>query len=244
MLDALDPTAFEVQLKEALGRQRLRKLGGESGFVIRQREITAERFVASLLKSLGSKRVESIADLVRDFNYDHCTSVHYKPYYNRIDTPCFPRLMRMLLRVLLTEVTTAALQPHSDSKLNRFVDIIIQDGSSFALHDDLAETFAGRFTTISPAAVELHVTMSLFGDNVAGVTVTGDAECERHYVPMAEELTATLFLADRGYDATNFMLAVTRAGGSFIIRTRKTHNPIVAKIYRKENAIGDSRAGH
>jgi Transposase DDE domain len=233
MLDMLDPTRFEVQLKEALGRQRLRELGDDSGFVIREREITADRFVASLLKSLGSRKVESIADLVRDFNYDHGTSIHYKPYYNRIDTPCFPRLMRLLFHDLLAELATKALQPQADSKLRRFADVIIHDGSSFALHDELAETFAGRFTTISPSAVELHATMSLFGDNMIDVTITGDAECERHHMPMPEELRAALFLADRGYDATDFMLDVTRKGGSFIIRIRKCHDPVVTKIYRQ-----------
>ena len=63
-----------------------------TGFVIRKRTITADRFLASLLKSLGTRRVESIADLVRDFNYDHDLSVCYKPYYGKLDTPGFPRL--------------------------------------------------------------------------------------------------------------------------------------------------------
>ena len=106
----------------------------------------------------------------------------------------------MLFEILVNELAMNVLQPQHDSKLNRFRDIIIQDGSSFALHDDLAEIFAGRFTTISPAAVELHVTMSLFRDNMVAVTVTGDAECERHYMPLPHELRDALLLADRGYD--------------------------------------------
>ncbi|KZW98335.1 hypothetical protein JL49_23955 [Pseudoalteromonas luteoviolacea] len=38
--------------------------------------------------------------------------------------------------------------------------VLLQDGASFALHKELAETFAGRFNTTSPAAIELHVTYS------------------------------------------------------------------------------------
>ena len=73
-------TAVSEQLKQVLGRGVLRKLGDESGFVIRQRAITADRFVPSILKSFGSRDVESIADLQRDFNADHDLEVHYKPY--------------------------------------------------------------------------------------------------------------------------------------------------------------------
>jgi hypothetical protein len=112
-------------------------------------------------------------------------------------------------------------------------DIVIQDGTSFALHDGLAEAFKGRFTTISPAAVELHCTMSVFSDNLETVVITGDAECERHHLPEAAELKDKLILADRGYDSTQYMLAVDDDGGFFLIRVRKTLNPRVIKIHRR-----------
>ena len=40
-------------------------------------------------------------------------------------------------------------------------------------------------------------------------------------------------MADRGYDSTKYMQAVDAAGGSFLIRVRKSHDPIVLKIYRR-----------
>lgn len=82
MLD-VNLSEIETQLKQAVGAQSLRALGGSSGFVIREREITADRFVPSLIKSLGSHSVESMADLVRDFNHDHDLAIHYKPYYEK-----------------------------------------------------------------------------------------------------------------------------------------------------------------
>jgi len=98
MLD-VNLTEIETQLKQAVGVQSLRALGESSGFVIREREITADRFVSSLIKSLGSHSVESIADLVRDFNHDHGLVVHYKPYYEKLNTPCFPRLRHAVCRL-------------------------------------------------------------------------------------------------------------------------------------------------
>ena len=42
-----------------------------------------------------------------------------------------------------------------------FEQIVVQDGSSFAVHDSLSDVFKGRFTTISPAAVEIHVSWDM-----------------------------------------------------------------------------------
>lgn len=221
------------QLKDALGRAVLRRLGEDSGFILRQRTITADRFVPSLLKSLSSHKVESIADLVRDFNFDHELAVHYKPYYEKLDTPCFPRMMKGLLESMLNTMCLSVLAPLRNGPFARFRDILIQDGSSFALHDGLAGSFRGRFTTVSPAAVELHCAMSLLSDNLVTVTMTGDAECERHYLPEPKELKDKLLLGDRGYDSTEYMQAVDDEGGFILIRIRKCLNPRVIKIHRR-----------
>jgi hypothetical protein len=195
----LDTKLYEIetQLKEAIGAQIIRDLGKSSGFVIREREITADRFVPSLLKSLGSHSVESIADLVPDFNCDHDLTIHYKPFYQRLNTPCFPRLMRGVLESMLTHLYVDVLRPLRNGPFARFRDILFQDGTSFALHDNLATAFKGRFTKVSPAAVELHCTMSLFSDTLVAVTMTGDAECERHELPDPKDLRGILIMGDR-----------------------------------------------
>lgn len=220
------------QLKNVLGESELFDLGRESGFEKRARSITTLRFVSSLLHSLGTRRVESIADLLRDFNYEHNTQIHYKPYYNRVDRPGFPELMRQIFESMMSGLCAQVLKPAKDGPFQRFTDILLHDGTSFALHDGLAKSFKGRFTTVSPAAVELHTTMSLFHDNLTCVTATSDSECERHFTPPPEELRDTLFLADRGYDGTAFMTEIADNGGYFIIRGRSSWNPEVVKIHR------------
>lgn len=232
MLD-VNVTGIETQLKQAIGAQSLRAFGESSGFVIREREITADRFVPSLIKSLGSHTVESIADLVRDFNYDHDLTIHYKPFYEKLNTPCFPRLMHAVFESMLTHLCVEVLRPLCNGPLAGFRDILFQDGTSFALHDSLATAFKGRFTKVSPAAVELHSTMSLFTDNLVSVALTGDAECERHYLPDPKDLKDVLLMGDRGYDSTEYMLDLDDAGGFYLIRIRKCHDPIVAKIHRR-----------
>jgi hypothetical protein len=231
MLDS-QITKIDAQLKQALGAKELFVLGRETGFEKRARSITTLRFVTSLVQSLGSRRVESIADLLRDFNRDHDTEIYYKPYYNRLDCPEFPELMRQVFEAMMSGLCTQVLKPAKDGPFRRFKDIVVHDGTSFALHDGLVESFPGRFTQVSPAAVELHTTLSLFYDNFTCVTAAADKESERHFLPAPSELRDQLFLADRGYDSVSFMQDIERGSGHFLIRLRANLNPRVIKIHR------------
>lgn len=227
-------TRIEDQLKSVLGRDRIEEAGRRSKFERRAaRVIHTPQFVASLLHSLGTRKVESLADLHRDFNADNGTTVNYKPYYERLDSVGFVELMRSLFDKMLSELYLEVLSPLRNSVLGRFEDIVIHDGSSFALHDDLAHVFPGRFTTVSPAAVELHATMSLLQDNLTSLTLTPDSESERHHAPEPQELRNKLLLADRGYDSTSYMAQIDASGGYFCIRVRSSLDPIVTKIHRR-----------
>ncbi|MDH5676565.1 MAG: IS4 family transposase [Myxococcales bacterium] len=222
------------QLKDCLGREKIEAQGRRSGFERRSaRVIGTTAFLSSLLKSLGTRKVTFLAELHRDFNADHGTEVNYKPFYERLDSPGFVELTRSLCEDFLNELSREVLLPSAGSLLADFDDILLHDGTSFALHDALKRTFPGRFTANKPAAVELHATMSLKRDNLVNLTLAADCESERLYAPEPAGLTNCLLLADRGYDSTAYMQAIVEASGSFCIRVRSTLNPEVARIARK-----------
>ena len=60
------------------------------------------------------------------------------------------------------------LCPAANGTLAHFKDVVVQDGRSFAVHDALAHTFGGRFTTIRPAAVERHILPKLLRSALTG----------------------------------------------------------------------------
>lgn len=93
--------------------------------------------------------------------------------------------------------TTQVLRFNPDSPFARFQRIILHDGSSFGVKSTLASEFPGRFTTISPAAVELPVSMDLCRESLDTVTITADSESEVPHVPDVERLTGNLLVADR-----------------------------------------------
>jgi len=128
-------------------------------------------------------------------------------------------------------MTRPVLSVALGSKLGRFRDILLHDGSSFALKSGLRREWPGRFTKVSPAAVELHVTMSAFDDNPISITLAPDKEAERALGPKAEDLRDCLLLEDRGYEHRQFFLDMQSAGGFFIVRGNKAIRPIIRKAY-------------
>jgi hypothetical protein len=99
------------------------------------------------------------------------------------------------------------------------------------LKSALAPTFPGRFTTISPAAVELHVELDLLSEGVNRVTLSADSEGERQFLPEPEGLAGSLLLAERGYVSIDYLRKVDAAGGHFIQRGKGDMNPLILEAF-------------
>ena len=83
-------------------------------------------------------------------------NVRYKPFHNQLAKPEFAQLMRDVAEKVFSHWVSTKLKC-SHEVLSSFDKILIQDGSSFSVHEKLKQDY-GRFTTFSPAAVELQVT--------------------------------------------------------------------------------------
>ena len=102
--------------------------------------------------------------------------------------------------------------------------------SSFALKKKLRDGFPGRFTTIGPAAIEIHATYSGFFDEVCAVEIAPDKEAERQFLPAASTLKDRLLLADRGYPGVDYFEAVDKEGGAFVVRLSRSHPWVRARL--------------
>lgn len=175
--------------------------------------------------------MESLADLQRGYNALTDKHVHYKPFYNQLAKPTFALFSFEVFVHLLATLVLTAVAPISHSALAAFSDILLQDGSSFAVHQGLAELFPGRFTKVSPAAAELHTTMSLCREQPLKVVLTPDSTGERPYLPLPDTLRGKLILADRGYLDILYCQRVKDSGGAIIVRGKNGLNPTVPKTY-------------
>src|SRR6266481_6622100 len=118
--------------------------------------------------------------------------------------------------------------------LRAFNRLLLQDGSSFALHEALAEVFPGRFNAVSPAAIALHGTLDVLQDAPITIALSPDTDSEHDYRPAPESLRGDVFLADRGYLDLTYLRDIDRHGGFFIVRSKAGLNPRVVDAYRED----------
>ena len=224
---------IESILATALSRKVVDEVGRETGQSKRLRVVTPHRLFLTLIGALGGGKIESIADLLREFNRRFDCETAYKAFYNRLARSSFPEFMCEMLCRLLGELSLQTLRPEPGSPLSEFKDIVIQDGSSFALKDALKDLFPGRFTKHGAAAVELHATYSGFEDNVIAISLAPDTDPERRFLPEPEELAGRLLLADRGYPSLDYFERLGTAGASFVVRLLRTYDPSVTACFAK-----------
>ena len=223
-------TRYARALRCVLSRRSLESHGRRTGHCRRLRDITPQRLVCALVESLGALRARSIADILRTFNAQTGLATHYKPFHNRLAQPEFARFMRQVFVDILRQLSQNVLKASTPGLLGRFKDVVVQDGSSFGVHDALATSFGGRFTKIRPAAVELHTFMSVFQDQVLDAQLAPDKNAERDFLPDPCELTDKLLLAARGYTSLGYFEKLNDAGAFFIMRAKSNINPKVVSV--------------
>ena len=224
-----EASAIGRKLIEVLGEAAVEKTARRCGFLRRRREIAPVALLVASISALGAGAASWLADILRAFNAFTGKAVRYKPFHNQISKTKFPVFVHAILEQLLAKLTGPVLEGVPKDKLARFEEVLIHDGTSFALKDSLKKRWPGRFTKVTPAAVELHVTMSVLNDNPVAIVLAPDKETERPFSPKAASLKNRLLLEDRGYEARDFFAAVQGAGGFFVVRGTKSIRPIIRR---------------
>ena len=212
----------------------LNACGTEAKFCRRQRLITPLRLGLALTATCASPRVETVADFHRGFKAFWGTTITYNAFYNQVAKPRFADFARAMTSRLIGDMTRKVLGFVKGRAFAEFRHSIIQDGSSFAIHDGVREVFPGRFKGVKPAAVELHTTMDLLCDAPTTVVLTPDTTSEQAFLPEPASLRASVLLADRGYLDLHYMRRVQDAGGFFLIRAKAGMNPQVLDACRED----------
>ena len=212
----------------------LNTCGTEAKFCRRQRIITPFRLALALTTTCASQAVETIADFHCAFNAFWGTTITYKAFYNQLAKPHFADFARTMAERLISDMTLKVLGFEKGHAFSEFRHMILQDGSSFAIHDGLREVFPGRFKVVKPAAVELHTTMDLLCDAPTTVVLTPDTANEQAFLPEPAALRDSVLLADRGYVDLHYLRRVQDEHGFFLIRAKAGRNPQVVEAFRED----------
>ena len=233
-MDQQHLTIMAGKLQSALDANTLNERGHQLEFAKRQRHLIPFRFGLSVIASMATQQVPSIASLHRDFNDLWDSESTYKAFYNQLAKASCAEFFRTSLCDIMGKLTLKVLGFESGHAFSEFKRLVIQDGSSFALHDALAHVFPGRFHAVKPAAVELHCSMDLLQDAPITIVLSPDTDSEHDYLPEPETLKGDLFLADRGYLDLAYLRQVDRHGGFFIVRGKAGLNPHVIDAFRED----------
>lgn len=233
-MDRQQLTMMANKFQSVFDASLLNERGNQLEFCRRQRQITPFRFGLSVVASMASQEVQSIADLQRHFNALWDAEVSYKAFYNQLAKASCASFLLTSLGHIMSQLTMKVLGFEAGQAFSEFKRIVIQDGSSFALHDALAQVFPGRFNAVKPAAVELHCTMDLLQDAPLTIVLSPDTDSEHDYLPAPESLQGALFLADRGYLDLTYLRDVDRHGGFFLVRGKAGLNPRVIDAFRDD----------
>ncbi|PSU35479.1 IS4 family transposase [Photobacterium lutimaris] len=236
--------SLKDQLAQFFNADFLGRTARRCGFIQRERAIQPQPLVLSLLAALSKGNCTAIADLHRQFN-GMCLSendnVAYKPFHNQLRKETFADFMKELVKFAMIQfVEKASLS--LPKKLALFDEVLLQDGSSFAVHPDLAGVFPSRFKQ-SKAAVECHMTMSLSSQSPTAMAVTADTTSERSFLPEPQSLGNKLLLADAGYVDFDYFEALTQHGGAFVVRGGKSLNPLIIEARNGKGRLLPKLAG-
>jgi hypothetical protein len=218
---------IEQCLRQTLSAEELDASARNTGFMRRKRSITPLRLVASLSAKLAIGPVTTLADLQRGFATTTGVDATYKPFYDQLRKPEFPRFMQAVLALLIARLTRTVLTFPADSPLAQFRDIKIQDATEFKVPDWFRKRFPGRFPVKAPAVAALHVTLSLRRDQPVKVELAPQRTAAKEHRVAPGELAQELLLQDRAYADPLYVDEVRQNGGSCLIRATKRINPKV-----------------
>lgn len=233
-MEQVKPNTIMKQFKRIFSEIELNDLGKRLGFCKREREVTPYRLVLGMLDVFSNYQVNTIADIHCGFNALCEKRVQYKPFHNQLVKPTFAVFMHGLFEYLLCQLTRQVLRFDEGSPFSRFNQVWLHDGSSFGLKSSLRESYPGRFTATSPAAVELHVTMGLLDESIETVVLTADVDSEVHEAPAPASLTGGLLLADRMFFIRSYLAEVDTCGGFYVVKTKGVVNPTIRHAYRED----------
>jgi hypothetical protein len=113
-------------LGRALAAAAVNQLGRDTGQTQRLRTVTPHRLFLSMVSTLGSGRVESLADVLRACNHQQGVDVAYKAFDNRLARVGFATFLRGMLARLIDQLRLQTLAPDGQQAVARFTDIVIR----------------------------------------------------------------------------------------------------------------------
>jgi putative transposase len=217
-------------LARLLPRRLLQRLADEAGLTKRKRKVRVHALFWTLVLGFGSGRERTIAGLRR--GYEKATGCQLVPsaFYDRF-TPALVRLLRAVAALLLGQMAHPVRK--LAGPLAAFRDLVLTDSTVIRLHDLLKKAFPACRTHHTQAALKLHIVMSATGAGPRSVKITAERAHDGPIFTVGKWVKDRLLLFDLGYFRYQLFSCIRRNGGYFIVRLKKSADPMVVTIHRR-----------
>jgi IS4 transposase len=217
-------------LTRLLPRRLLDRLADESGLVQRLRKIQPHALFWTLVLGFGGGGERTIAGLRRAFEVTTGQSLVPSAFYDRF-TPALVAFLKSVVGYLLTKVA----EPNRalGGALKSFRDLVVTDATVIRLHDLLAKVFPACRTNHTQAALKLHTVLSVNGAGPRSVKITSERVHDGPVFRVGKWVKDRLLLFDLAYFRFQLFSCITRNGGFFIVRLKKSADPLIVEANRK-----------
>jgi IS4 transposase len=216
-------------LTELLPRRQLQRLAEEVGLTKRRRKVEVHPLFWTLVLGFGAGRERTIAGLRRAYEKATGCQLVASAFYDRF-TPALTRLLRTVAGILIAKVAEPARS--LAGPLAAFRDVVLTDSTVIRLHDLLKKAFPACRTNHTQAALKLHTVMSATGAGPRSIKLTAERAHDGPVFTVGKWVKDRLLLFDLGYFRFQLFSCIERNGGYFIVRLKKSADPVVVAVHR------------
>jgi putative transposase len=217
-------------LTTLLPRRELQRLTEEAGLTKRKRKVQVYPLFWTLVLGFGAGRERTIAGLRRA--YEKATGCQLAPsaFYDRF-TPALARFLRAVAGLVLAKAAEPVRQLRGP--LAAFRDLVLTDSTVIRLHDLLKKAFPACRTNHTQAALKVHTVMSATGAGPRSIKITAERAHDGPIFTVGKWVKDRLLLFDLGYFRFQLFSCIDRNGGFFIVRLKKSADPVVVAVHRR-----------
>lgn len=202
----------------------------EAGVRRRQRKLRLLPFFWTLVLGFGAGRERTLAGLRRAYEQMTRQTLVPSSFYARFTPAVAQWLKKLVAAVLLKSCEpVAALR----GPLSSFRDLILTDLTVVRLHDLLAKAFPACRTNHTQAALKMHAVLSVAAAGLRSLKLTAERAHDGPIFQVGPWVKDRLLLFDLGYFRYQLFSCIDRNGGYFIVRLKKSADPLIVSAHRR-----------
>jgi putative transposase len=221
-------TRLRQAVASMLAKREIEREARAQGVSRRQRKVRVHAFFWTLVLGFGAGKTRSLAGLRR--SYEDATGHTLVPsaFYDRF-TPAVTKWLRVLLAQVIAKTVA---QVRLSGPLRSFQDLVLTDSTVIRLHDLLADAFPACRTNHTQAALKMHVVYSVAAAGLRSIKLTAERAHDGPVFKVGKWVQDRLLLFDLGYFRYQLMSCITRNGGFYIVRLKKSADPLIVGVHR------------